>query len=237
MAAAGAARMIERLLAQAPDFFSAETAAFLGLALLRTLFMTIIGCGLGFAIGMALALLRGSTSPPLAPLRWLAAAYVEGFRRIPFLVVLIFVLFLIQAVAPDLSLLGIATIAVVLVASAYLAEIIRAGVESVPRPQVESAQVLGLSAVQRFWLVVLPQSWRVILPPAAAFMVMFIKDTALASHLGVVELAFAGKILVNRNFSPVYSYGSVLVLYFLLSWPLGRAALWLESRLAVSRHR
>lgn len=229
--------MIEGLLAQAPDFFSIDTAAFLGLALLRTLSMTIIGCGFGFALGMALAILRSSVSPTMAPFRWLAAAYVEGFRRVPFLVILIFVLFLIQAVAPDLSLLGIATIAVVLVASAYLAEIIRSGFESVPRPQIESAEVLGLSPTQRFRLVVLPQSWRVILPPAAAFMVMFIKDTALASHLGVVELAFAGKILVNRNFSPVYSYGSVLVLYFLLSWPLGRAALWLESRLAVSRHR
>ena len=229
--------MIDRLLAQAPDFFTAETAAFLGLALGRTLLMTVVGCGLGFAIGMVLALLRGSRAPALAPLRWLAAGYVETFRRIPFLVVLIFVLFAIQVIMPDLSLLGIATIAVVLVASAYLAEIIRSGFESVPRPQIESAEVLGLSALQRFRLVVLPQSWRVILPPAAAFMVMFVKDTALASHLGVVELAFAGKILVNRSFSPIYGYGSVMVLYFLLSWPLGRAALWLESRLAVSRHR
>lgn len=229
--------MIDRLLAQAPDFFTLETAAFLGLALGRTLFMTVIGCTLGFAIGMVLAMLRNSRLPALAPFRWLAAGYVESFRRIPFLVILIFVLFSIQAIAPDLSLLGIATIAVVLVASAYLAEIIRAGFESVPRPQVESAEVLGLSAAQRFHLVILPQSWRVILPPAAAFMVMFVKDTALASHLGVVELAFAGKILVNRNFSPVYGYGSVLILYFLLSWPLGRAAQWLETRLAVSRRR
>ena len=229
--------MIARLWAQVPDFFTAETASFLAAALGRTLLMTVIGCSLGFAIGMALAVVRHSRLPALAPLRLLAAAYVEIFRRIPFLVILIFVLFSVQAVAPDLSLLGIATLAVVLVASAYLAEIVRAGFESVPQPQVESAEVLGLSAWQRFSLVVLPQSWRVILPPAAAFMVMFVKDTALASHLGVVELAFAGKILVNRNFSPVYGYGSVLILYFLLSWPLGRAALWLESRLAVSRHR
>ncbi|PZN94367.1 MAG: amino acid ABC transporter permease [Alphaproteobacteria bacterium] len=229
--------MIDRLMAEAPAFFTRDTAAFLGLALSRTLLMTVIGCGAGFVLGMVLAVVRRSRAGWLAPARVLAAAYVELFRRIPFLVILILVLFSVQAFAPDLSLLGIAAIAVTLAATAYLSEIVRAGLESVPRAQVEGADVLGLSAAQSFWLVILPQSWRVILPPAAAFMVMFIKDTALASHLGVVELAFSGKILVNRGFSPLYGFGAVLILYFLLSWPLGRMAAWLETRLAVSRHR
>lgn len=229
--------MIDRLIAQAPAFFTADTAAFLGLALGRTLLMTLIGCTLGFAFGLLLAVVRGSRAGWLAPLRLFAAAYVETFRRLPFLVILILVLFSVQAVVPDLSLLGVATIAVTLAATAYLSEIVRAGLESVPRAQVEGAEVLGLGAWQRFWLVVLPQSWTVILPPAAAFMVMFVKDTALASHLGVVELAFSGKILVNRGFSPVLGYGAVLILYFLLSWPLGRGAAWLETHLAVSRRR
>lgn len=229
--------MIERLINEAPAFFTRDTAVFLGLALSRTLFMTIVGCVAGFVFGLGLAVLRRSRAGWLAPPRLLAAGYVELFRRIPFLVILIMVLFSVQAFAPDLSLLGVAAVAVTLAATAYLSEIVRAGLESVPKAQVEGAQVLGLSAMQAFWLVILPQSWRVILPPAAAFMVMFIKDTALASHLGVVELAFSGKILVNRGFSPVYGFGAVLILYFLLSWPLGRMAAWLETRLAVSRHR
>ena len=219
------------------DLFSPETLAFLAAALGRTLWMTFIGCTIGFVIGMGLAILRRTHAPLLAPLRWAAALYVETFRRIPFLVILILVLFSVQAFAPDLSLLGIATIAVTLAATAYLTEIVGAGLDAVPRPQVESAEVLGLSWFDTLRHVVLPQAWSVILPPAAAFMVMFVKDTALASHLGVVELAFAGKILVNKGFSPLAGFGAVLVLYALISWPLGRIASSLESRLAASRNR
>jgi polar amino acid transport system permease protein len=219
------------------DLFSPETLAFLAAALGRTLWMTFIGCTIGFVIGMGLALLRRTRARLLAPLRWAAALYVETFRRIPFLVILILVLFSVQAFAPDLSLLGIATIAVTLAATAYLTEIVGAGLDAVPRPQIESAEVLGLSAFDTLRHVVLPQAWSVILPPAAAFMVMFVKDTALASHLGVVELAFAGKILVNKGFSPLVGFGAVLVLYALISWPLSRIATYLESRLAASRHR
>lgn len=225
------------ILAQVGGFFTAETLAFLVEALGRTLWMTAVGCALGFGFGMGLAVLRRSRTPVLAPLRWLAAIYVETFRRIPFLVILMLVLFSVQAFAPELSLLGIATIAVTLAATAYLSEIVRAGLEAVPRPQIESAEVLGLGAFYTFRFVVLPQAWAVILPPAAAFMVMFIKDTALASHLGVVELAFAGKILVNKGFSPVLGFGAVLMLYALISWPLGRAAAHLERRLAAPRYR
>ena len=83
-------------------------------------------------------------------------------------------------------------------------------------------------------MVILPQSWKVILPPASAFIVMFIKDTSLASQLGVIELTFAGKILVNKGFSPVLGFGVVLICYFALSYPLSRFASYLERRLASS---
>lgn len=217
--------------------FTPDTLAFLAAALGRTLWMTMVGCTIGFVIGMGLALLRRTRARLLAPLRLAAALYVETFRRIPFLVILILVLFSVQAFAPDLSLLGIATIAVTLAATAYLTEIVGAGLDAVPRPQIESAEVLGLNWFDTLRHVVLPQAWSVILPPAAAFMVMFVKDTALASHLGVVELAFAGKILVNKGLSPLAGFGAVLVLYGLISWPLGRIAATLENRLAASRHR
>jgi len=219
----------------AAGFFTADTAAFLAAALGRTLWMTLVGCTLGFAIGMVLALVRRTRARWLAPVRWLAMAHVELFRRVPFLVLLMFVLFSVQAVAPELGLLGIATMAVTLAASAYLAEIVRAGLDAVPAPQVESAAVLGLGWWDSLTRVVLPQAWGVILPPAAAFMVMFVKDTALASQLGVVELAFSARILVNKGISPVLGFGAVLVLYALISWPLGRAAAWLETRLGERR--
>lgn len=212
-----------------------SNAEFLVGALARTLAMTVIGCSLGFAAGFAIAVLRRTRAAWLAPARWAALLFVETFRRVPFLVTLILALFATQQIAPELSLLGIATVAATLAATAYLSEIVGAGLGAVPDLQREGAEALNLSAWQTFWLVVLPQSWRVILPPAAAFMVMFVKDTSLASHLGVVELTFSGKILINRGFSPVLGFGAVLILYFLISWPLGRLAARLETILAPSQ--
>ena len=81
----------------------------------------------------------------------------------------------------------------------------------------------------------LPQSWKVILPPAFAYMVMFIKDTALASHMGVAELTFTGKALINRGFSSSLVLGVVLVAYFAMSYPLSRLGAYLEKRLASPR--
>ena len=89
---------------------------------------------------------------------------------------------------------------------------------------------------QIIWMIVAPQAWKVILPPAFAFMVMFIKDTALASQMGVVELTFAGKILSNRGFSATLTFGVILLAYFILSYPLTRLGRYLEKRLGASRN-
>lgn len=226
--------MLERLLEEAPAFFNASNAAFIGQAMGRTLSMTIIGCGVGFILGLVIAVLRQSTVKWLLPLRLMVISYVEVFRRIPFLVILFIVLFVIEPLMPGTSLLGIATVSICLLSTAFLSEVIRSGLESVPNQQIEGARTLNLSVTQTLVLVILPQSWKVILPPAAAFMVMFIKDTSLASQLGVIELTFAGKMLVNRGFSPVLGFGTILLCYFALSYPLSRFAAYLERRLAPS---
>jgi polar amino acid transport system permease protein len=227
--------MWERIVAEAPQFFSYYNLLLLLEAAGRTLAMTLIGCSVGFVFGLAIAVLRGSTRPVLAPLRVISILYVELFRRIPFLVILFIVLYAIQPLAPDASLTFIATLAICLLATAFLSEIVRAGLESVPRQQLESAAVLNFGPLRTLYRVVLPQSWPVILPPAVSFAVMFIKDTALASHMGVVELTFAGKIFVERGFSPVLGFGAILVLYFAMSWPLSRLGAALEKRLGPSR--
>lgn len=226
--------MFARLLEEAPLFFNYHNLVFLGEAMMRTLGMTVVGCSVGFILGLAIAITRQTKSRLLLPVRVLVIAYVEFFRRIPFLVILFIVLFVIEPLVPGTSLFGIATVSVCLLSTAFLSEIIRSGLESVPQAQVETAQILNFSALQTLTMVILPQSWRVILPPAAAFVVMFIKDTSLASQLGVIELTFAGKMLVNRGFSPVLGFGAILVCYFALSYPLSRFAAYLEKRLAPS---
>ena len=82
----------------------------------------------------------------------------------------------------------------------------------------------------------MPQSWPVVLPPAFAFMVSFIKDTALVSQIGVVELTFAGKVMNNRGYSALLVYGTILMLYFILSYPLTRLGAYLENRLGSTKN-
>ena len=103
--------------------------------------------------------------------------------------------------------------------------------------QWDTAAAMNLSLAQTLVYVIMPQAWKIILPPIFSFFILFIKDTALASQIGVVELTYAGKILNNKGFSAALVFGSVLVLYFAISYPLARFGIWMESRLASSRNR
>ena len=227
--------MLDLLIGQAPGFFTPSNLLFLARGAGTTLLLTGIGCCIGAVLGFAIVLLRTSRSRLLAPARMLAIAYVELFRRIPFLVVLFIVLFSIQAVAPGASLFAIATIAICLVSTAFISEIIRAGFDSVARQQVEAAATMNFSRWLIVRSVILPQAWRVVLPPAIAFVVMFIKDTALASQMGVVELTFVAKTFNNRGTSSVLAFGTAMLIYFAISWPLARLGRALEYRLAARR--
>lgn len=229
--------MLSHILAEVPRFFTYYTVMFLLQAMLRTIGLTLFGCAFGFVCGFAIAALRLTKTPWLMPLRLVGIVYVEVFRRIPFLVILFIVVFAVQAVSNDVSLFAIALVAICLLSTAFLSEIIRSGLESVPRLQLEAAEVLNFGYWRTLFMVQLPQAWRVILPPGFAFVVMFIKDTSLASQMGVVELTFSGKVLMNRGFSPFLVYGVVLFAYFVLSYPLSRLGSYLEVRLASPRSR
>jgi polar amino acid transport system permease protein len=221
---------------QLQDLFGYYNIGFILHAMARTLGMTLLGCSFGFVAGLLLALVRRSTLSSLRLLSLVATGYVEVFRRIPFLVILFIVLFAIQPFAPDASLFTVASVSICLLAAAFLSEIIRAGLDSVPEQQVHAADALNLGYLRMLRYVVFPQAWKVIIPPAIAFAVMFIKDTALASQMGVIELTFAGKVLVSRGIPPVLGFGAILLCYFALSYPLTRLGAYLERRLATSRH-
>ncbi|WP_454854159.1 amino acid ABC transporter permease [Rhizobium binxianense] len=217
--------MLERILEEVPRFFTYYNAIFVLKAMGVTLLLTALGCVTGFIFGFVIAAIRSTKAAALLPLRILVIIYVEIFRRIPFLVTLFIVMFAIQVISRNISLFTIAIISICMLSTAFLSEIIRAGMESVPRQQVEAAETLNFGFWRTQLRVVLPQSWKVIIPPAFAFMVMFIKDTSLASQMGVIELTFTGKSLMNRGFSPFLVYGVVLAGYFVMSYPLSRLGL------------
>lgn len=212
--------------------FTPNTLQFLFRGFWMTLLLTAIGCGIGLVAGFALAYLRTGKGWLLAPFRLLAILYVEVFRRIPFLVILFLVLYSAQMFVTRAPLFWVAVIAICLLSTAYLAEIVRAGLQSVPRTQIEAAEAMNFPRWRITLSIVLPQAWKVILPAAVAFVVMFVKDTALASQAGVFELMFAGRALVNRGLDPFIVFSGVLLAYFLISFPLAMFGRWLEKRLS-----
>ncbi len=229
--------MLEQIVQELPRFFSYYNLLFFAKALGVTFALSAVGCVVGFSLGFLLAAVRLGSRPAGKPLRMAAAAFIELFRRIPFLVTLMLVFFIFQGLKADLAMFTVALISVCLIATAFIAEIVRSGLESVHRNQWDAAAAMNFSYLQTLRLVIVPQAWKIILPPVFGFFVLFIKDTALASQIGVVELAFAGKTMNNKGFSATLVYGTVLALYFMLSYPLARFGKYLEKKLAPTRNR
>lgn len=229
--------MWAQIIDELPRFFGHYNLIFFAKALGVTFALSAIGCIVGFSLGFVFAAVRLSTRPAARPLRVAVTIFTELFRRIPFLVTLMLVFFIFQGMHADLSMFAVALISVCLIATAFIAEIVRSGLESVHRNQWDAAITLNFSYLQTLRLVIVPQAWKIILPPVFGFFVLFIKDTALASQIGVVELAFAGKTMNNKGFSATLVYGTVLTLYFMLSYPLARFGKYLERKLAPTRNR
>jgi polar amino acid transport system permease protein len=218
-----------------PTVFGYYNLLLLGHAALITLMLSVLGGIIGGAGGLAIAILRRSRIAWLKPLRAGAFLFVHLFRRIPFLITLYIVFFGTQALSWNLSPIVVALISISLIGIAYLSEIMRAGLAAVQVNQTEAAQVMNFGALRTLRLVVLPQAWPIILPPAFGYLVLFIKDTALASQIGVLELTDAGKILNDKGLPSFLVYAAVLLIYFLISYPLTLLGSWLERRLAAPR--
>lgn len=229
--------MWERLVDEVPRFFTYYNAVFLLEALGVTFALSAAGCVVGALLGFLAAVCRRTSSPALLPLRAFVIVYVELFRRIPFLVTLMLVFFAFQAAKLNASIFFIALVTVCIIAAAFIAEIVRSGFEAVHRNQWDAAAAMNFSLMQTLISVIVPQAWKIVLPPVFGFFILFIKDTALASQIGVVELTYAGKVLNNKGFSAALVFGAVLVLYFLLSYPLARFGTWMEHRLVATRNR
>lgn len=198
----------------------------------NTLVFTVLGFAGGLSFGLLFALMRLST---IKPYRWFAATYIELFRGIPLLVTLLILGFGIPIATgwrwPNPYLQG--AIPLSLVASAYMAETIRAGIEAVPKGQMEAARSLGMSHVRAMTTIVIPQALRIIIPPLTNEFVLLIKDTSLISVLGVTaatkDLARFGRDGVNQtaNATPLIVAGLV---YLAMTLPLTQLVAWMERR-------
>jgi His/Glu/Gln/Arg/opine family amino acid ABC transporter permease subunit len=177
------------------------------------------------------------------PSRALIRLYVEVWRGLP-IIVTIFIVFFVFPVAGhqfEFDPFTSATVGLSLWGSAQIAEATRGAVQSIPREQHEAAAALGFGWLGRHAFVILPQAFRRLLPPVVSLLVGIIQNTTLASVIGASELLTTGKQQVERITSPppagigeihaIEIYGAVMVVFFLISFPLTRLAIFLERRL------
>lgn len=186
--------------------------------------LTVIAGTLVGILALGLALMRTSRSPALTPFRFLATAYVDVFRSLPLILVILLVGFGVPALqlrGLTSNVLVLGTIAVVITYSAYVAEVIRSGILSVHPSQRAAARSLGLTHVQTMRHIVLPQAFRRITPPLLNDLVALIKDTGLVSILGVTDAVRAAQIATSRSFNYT-PYIMAAILFLLVTVPLTR---------------
>lgn len=207
----------------------------------NTLIYTAIAFAGGLVLALLLALMKMS---PVAPYRWLATAVVELFRGLPSLIVILFMAFGIPIAfqwTPPGGTLGAGLIGLILVAGAYMAETLRAGIQAVPKGQSEAARSLGMSAGRTMGTVVLPQAFRIVIPPLTNEFVLLIKDTALLFVIGMQvdqrELTTLARDLLASGPTAGTSTSLVqaAILYLAITLPLTRLVAWLETRQRRSR--
>jgi len=195
-----------------------------GLEMTLILGVTAIIFGSIFGVIVAITRLYAVT-----PLRLLAIGFIDLARALPMLVVLILIYYALPFAGIVLSSFASAAIALTLVLGAYTAEVVRAGIQAVPKGQFEAADALGIG----FWItmrkVILPQAIRIVIPPHASNCVSIIKDTSLASVVAMSDLLKQATDAQALFANPTPLIGAALI-YVAILWPLVRLTSWLERR-------
>ncbi|WP_396658719.1 amino acid ABC transporter permease [Microbacterium sp.] len=227
----------------ANQFFNPEVAAelfpqIITVALVNTILFTIIAFVGGALLGVLFAIMKLSS---IGPYRWFATAWIELFRGLPALLTIFAVAFMLP-IALDVRVpfqpVGAGLLALILVASAYMAEVIRAGIQAVPKGQTEASRSLGMSPMKTMFWIILPQGFRIIIPPLTNEFVLLLKDTSLLFIAG--STIFTKELTTfARDASTMTANSTPLVmaamLYLIITIPLTRVVAWMERRLARQR--
>ncbi|MEU9378308.1 amino acid ABC transporter permease [Streptomyces sp. NPDC048255] len=204
------------------------------IALRNTVVYTMSGFLFGLVLGLVIAMMRLSS---VGPYRWVASVYIELFRGLPALLIFIFVGVAVPLAFPGTEIpggiYGKVALGLGLVAAAYMAETIRAGIQAVPKGQMEAARSLGFSYGRAMVSVIIPQAFRIVIPPLTNELVLLFKDSSLVLFLGVTlderELTKFGRDLASQtaNSTPILVAG---LCYLLVTVPLSFVVRRLEAR-------
>jgi polar amino acid transport system permease protein len=189
-------------------------------------FISLVTCTL---IGFILGVFRSSDSTLL---KRLVGVYVAFVRGTPFVVQIFIVFFILPEWGIQLEAFTAALLAMAIMGSAFICEIVAGGINSIPKGQWEAATSSGLNGIQKLRLVIVPQAMKVILPPLVGQYVLLIKDTSVVSVIGIMELTRVGWVTVVRIPEGLMVFTLVGFLYFIISYPLILLSNYLEKRMA-----
>lgn len=181
-------------------------------------------------LGFVLGILRSGKNKLI---RWIIGVYVSFVRGTPFVVQVFIVFFILPEWGIQLKAFQAALLAMAIMGSAFICEIVAGGINAIPKGQWEAGTASGLSLVQQLRLVIVPQAMKVILPPLVGQYVLLIKDTSVVSVIGVMELTRVGWVTVVRIPEGLMVFSLVGILYFVISYPLILLSNYLERRMAV----
>ncbi|MGW5238272.1 amino acid ABC transporter permease [Monashia sp. NPDC004114] len=216
------------------DIFRRMMPRVITVGLVNTLIYTALAFVFAFVLGLVLAMMRLSS---IGPYRWFASAYVEFFRGVPALVVLFMVAYGIPNAFSGFEFpggtYGMVMVGLGVTAAAYMAETFRAGIQAVPKGQVEAARTLGMTSFRTMRTIVLPQAFRIVIPPLTNQLIYLVKDSSLVYVVGVTaaqyELTKFSQDFLNRAVNPTpLVVGAVC--YLAITLPLSLLVRMLERR-------
>ncbi len=190
-------------------------------------FISLVTCTL---LGFVLGILRSGNNKTL---KFIVGVYVSFVRGTPFVVQIFIIFFIFPEWGIQLEAFPAALLAMAIMGSAFICEIVAGGINAIPKGQWEAATSSGLSLIQQLRLVIVPQAMKVILPPLVGQYVLLIKDTSVVSVIGVMELTRVGWVTVVRIPEGLMVFSLVGILYFSISYPLILLSNYLERRMAV----
>jgi polar amino acid transport system permease protein len=190
--------------------------------------LTLLGSVLALVVAFIAGLGRLS---PLAPLRWLATAYIEFFRGTSIFVQLFWVYFVLPFAGITLSPLLAGVLALGLNVGAYGAEVVRGAILAVPKDQLEASVALNFTRVQRMRHVILPQAFPLMLPTFGNNAIELLKATAVVSLISLTDMTFQAQVVRSQTGSTLFPFATILVLYFLMALAISAVVRGLERRL------
>jgi len=195
-----------------------------------TLKISVASIFFAIIIGTVVGIARLSKEPVT---RWLSLAYVELIRNTPLLVQIYIIYFFVGSLL-KLTAFVAGTAALATFAGAYVGEIVRAGIQSIHKGQMEAARSLGMSYSEAMRHIILPQAFKRIIPPLAGQFISLIKDSSLVSVIALGDLAFQGQQAVARTYYAFEIYFTMAFLYLIMTFTLSMATQYVERRLAIS---